>query len=357
MKVCIAGGGKVGMYLAQSLLAHHHKVTIIEPQEALCRSLADALDVPVVCGDAISFDTLRTADVASCDAFVAVTGNDEDNLVACQIAKREFGVDRTVARASNPKNRELLHTLGVDTVVCGTDNLSHILEREIETDTIRQLLSLGGGTASLNEILLPEDFAFAGKSIKDIPIPGNAILVSITRDTEFIIPHGNTVLLPWENGKDWKELALLAKNRRIDVRFIEKMPLGKDKETEGVSNILLLEEMQASFGKAEPDGRSHGNGPAVYYRFPGFQGSVGFISAIHDNFCAGCNRLRMTAEGKVKPCLCYEENFSLKEAVRAGNREEIRELLRSAVEKKPQRHCFAHTEQITEQRDMWKIGG
>ena len=146
MKVCIAGGGKVGMYLAQSLLAHHHKVTIIEPQEALCRSLADALDVPVVCGDAISFDTLRTADVASCDAFVAVTGNDEDNLVACQIVKREFGVDRTVARASNPKNRELLHTLGVDTVVCGTDNLSHILEREIETDTIRQLLSLGGGT-------------------------------------------------------------------------------------------------------------------------------------------------------------------------------------------------------------------
>ena len=118
--------------------------------------------------------------------------------MACQIVKREFGVDRTVARASNPKNRELLHTLGVDTVVCGTDNLSHILEREIETDTIRQLLSLGGGTASLNEILLPENFAFAGKSIKDIPIPGNAILVSITRDTEFIIPHGNTVLLPWD---------------------------------------------------------------------------------------------------------------------------------------------------------------
>ncbi len=198
MKVCIAGGGKVGLYLAQSLLAHRHKVTIIEPQEALCRSLADSLDIPVICGDAINFDTLRTADVASCDAFVAVTGTDEDNLVACQIAKREFGVDRTVARASNPKNRELLHTLGVDTVVCGTDNLSHILEREIETDTIRQLLSLGGGTASLNEILLPENFAFAGQAIKDIPIPGNAILVSITRDTEFIIPHGNTPLLPWD---------------------------------------------------------------------------------------------------------------------------------------------------------------
>lgn len=199
MKVCIAGGGRVGRYLAQSLLANHHSIIIIEPIEAQCRILADTLDIPVICGSSVSIDTLRTADVASCNAFVAVTGSDEDNLIACQIAKQEFGVNRTVARASNPKNRTLLHTLGVDTVVCGTDNLSHILEREIETDTIRQLLSLGGGTASLNEILLPENFKYAGKAIMDIPIPGNAILVSITRDTEFIIPHGNTVLLPWDH--------------------------------------------------------------------------------------------------------------------------------------------------------------
>lgn len=187
MNVCIAGGGKVGLYLAQSLQSHRHKITIIEPDEEQCRLLADTLDSPVICGSSVSFDTLRTAEVDSCDAFVAVTGSDEDNLVACQIAKREFGVDRTVARVSNPKNRELLHTLGVDMVVCGTDNLSHILEREIETDTIRQLLTLGGGTASLNEILLPENFKFAGTAVKDVPIPGDAILVSITRDTEFIL--------------------------------------------------------------------------------------------------------------------------------------------------------------------------
>ena len=180
MKVCIAGGGRVGRYLAQNLLANRHKVVIIEPVEAQCRMLADTLDISVICGNSISTDTLRTADVA------------------CQIAKQEFGVNRTVARASNPKNRGLLHTLGVDTVVCGTDNLSHILEREIETDNIRQLLSLGGGTASLNEILLPADFQFAGKQVMEIPIPGDTILVSITRDTEFIIPHGNTVLLPWD---------------------------------------------------------------------------------------------------------------------------------------------------------------
>ena len=196
MKVCIAGGGRVGRYLAQSLLTNHHSVVIIEPIEAQCRMLADSLDIPVICGDSISVDTLRTADVASCDAFVAVTNTDETNLVACQIAKREFGVNRTVARASNPKNRDILHTLGVDTVVCGTDNLSHILEREIETDTIRQLLSLGGGTASLNEILLPEDFQFAGKEIKEIPIPGDAILVSITRVHHPPRQHGAAAVGP-----------------------------------------------------------------------------------------------------------------------------------------------------------------
>ena len=158
MKVCIAGGGRVGRYLAQSLLANRHEIVIIEPVESQCRMLADMLDIPVICGDSISVDTLRTADVASCDAFVAVTGSDEDNLVACQITKRE-----------------------------------------IETDTIRQLLSLGGGTASLNEILLPENFLYAGKAIMDIPIPGDTILISITRDTEFIIPHGSTILLPWDH--------------------------------------------------------------------------------------------------------------------------------------------------------------
>ena len=81
-------------------------------------------------------------------------------------------------------------------LLAGSQTMSAVLG--VATDTIRQLLSLGGGTASLNEILLPEDFQFAGKEIKEIPIPGDAILVSITRDTEFIIPHGSTVLLPWD---------------------------------------------------------------------------------------------------------------------------------------------------------------
>lgn len=167
----------------------------------------------------------------------------------------------------------------------------------------------------------------------------------------------NTVLMPGVNEEAWKELALLAKKQSIDVRFIEKMPLGEEKGAEGISNLRLLEDMQKLFGKAAKDSRVHGNGPAVYYRFPGFQGSIGFISAIHGKFCSDCNRLRLTAEGLVKPCLCYQDSISLKEAVREENREEIGKLLKKAIEEKPLSHCFEHTEQVTEQRDMWKIGG
>ena len=120
MKVCIAGGGRVGRYLAQSLLANHHEIVIIEPVESQCRMLADMLDIPVICGDSISVDTLRTADVASCDAFVAVTGSDEDNLVACQIAKSLFQREKVICRVSDPHLQVLYHKAYELDTICPT---------------------------------------------------------------------------------------------------------------------------------------------------------------------------------------------------------------------------------------------
>ena len=120
MKVCIAGGGRVGRYLAQSLLANHHEIVIIEPVESQCRMLADMLDIPVICGDSISMDTLRTADVASCDAFVAVTGSDEDNLVACQIAKSLFQREKVICRVSDPHLQVLYHKAYELDTICPT---------------------------------------------------------------------------------------------------------------------------------------------------------------------------------------------------------------------------------------------
>ncbi len=193
MKVCIAGGGKVGFYLAKSLLDHNHHITLIETDEAQCRYLSNELGIPVIMGSAIDLHTLELADCANCSAFVSVMRSDESSLIACQMAKH-LGAKKTVARASNPENKILLRELGVDIVICGTDNLSHILEREIETDSMRQLLTLAGGSASLNEITLPENFIHQGKMLMELGIAGDANLVSVTRGEEFIIPNGRTTL-------------------------------------------------------------------------------------------------------------------------------------------------------------------
>lgn len=142
MKICIIGGGKVGFYLAKSLLEHGHEPVVIERQQRYCEKLADTLDIPVICGDGTTLEALEAAGCAGCAAFVAVSGNDETNLIACQLAKKVFGLPKTVARVNNPRNTEVLRRLGVDIPVSSTDNLGRLLEREVETDRIRQLLSM-----------------------------------------------------------------------------------------------------------------------------------------------------------------------------------------------------------------------
>jgi cyclic pyranopterin phosphate synthase len=135
------------------------------------------------------------------------------------------------------------------------------------------------------------------------------------------------------------------------------MPIGGEHTDQGVPNPELQKQMEEAYGTPERDRTVHGNGPAVYYRFPGFQGSVGFISAMHGKFCGTCNRLRLTSTGGVKPCLCYGETASVREAVRTGNRKQIREILAGAILDKPDSHCFEKEQDITEKKKMAQIGG
>lgn len=195
MRVCIVGGGKVGYYLAKTLLEHGHTPVLIEDDPAMCRKVADSLDLTVVCGDGTFAEVQESAGVAHCGAMVAVTGRDEDNLIVCQLAKQVFKVKRTVARVNNPKNAAVLKKLGVDIAVSATDNLTHLIEREVETAAIQQLLSMAGGTASLTEVLIPQGFAHAGKTLAELVIPKDSVVISITRDGELIVPRGSTQIL------------------------------------------------------------------------------------------------------------------------------------------------------------------
>jgi trk system potassium uptake protein TrkA len=209
MKICIVGGGKIGYYLAKTLMEHKHEPIVIEEDPVQCRRLADSLDLTVMCGSGTSPDVLESANLGQCGALVAVTGEDEDNLVACQLAKQVFHVKRTVARVNNPKNAAILRKLGVDIAVSSTEYLTHLIEREVETSAIRPILSLSGGEATLFEIAIPENFLYGGRPLSQMHIPNDNVVVSITRGEEMIVPRGSTVILPNDR------VVVLAKNNAL----------------------------------------------------------------------------------------------------------------------------------------------
>ena len=155
-------------------------------------------------------------------------------------------------------------------------------------------------------------------------------------------------------------LAALARELPVDVRFIELMPIGAGKRLAAVPNASVLAMIEEKYGKTEEDPEPRGSGPAVYRRAEGFTGRIGFISAMHGKFCGECNRLRLTSTGELKPCLCYADTVPLRGILRdeAGEKEErVREKIREAVELKPRAHCFEHKEDVTEKRRMAEIGG
>ena len=169
----------------------------------------------------------------------------------------------------------------------------------------------------------------------------------------------NVVLTEDGNAGDWPALLALAETRKLDVRFIELMPIGYGRQQRGVSNVQLLEKIRERYPGLERDTRQHGNGPAVYYHIPGFQGCVGFISAVHEKFCSSCNRLRLTAEGQLKPCLCYGEAVDLRSVLRRPDSDAalLQAAIRQAVRQKPRAHCFEDITAVTEGKEMVKIGG
>lgn len=177
----------------------------------------------------------------------------------------------------------------------------------------------------------------------------------------------------------WPQMVELAREYPVDVRFIEMMPIGYGRNFKTVNHQELLEEMKQAYPFMEEDDRVHGFGPAVYYRIPGFKGCVGFISAIHGKFCNDCNRVRLTSQGYLKPCLCYEDGADLRKILRNGQERpaeeghyrwplascpsderlqmELRQAMERTIAAKPAAHCFECPGQITEAHNMIAIGG
>lgn len=192
MNVVVVGGGKVGFYLSQTLLNHGHKPFVIEKSRMLCTEVANKLDIPVICGDGTTIETLEHAHADKADALIAVTGKDQDNLVACQLAKKRFKIPKTIARVNNPKNMAVMKSFGVDIAISSTDNIAKLLEREVDTAEIKQLLSINSGEASISEIIVPDNYIHNGKTLLELKLPEQFVIVSVIRNSKLLIPRGNT---------------------------------------------------------------------------------------------------------------------------------------------------------------------
>lgn len=183
------------------------------------------------------------------------------------------------------------------------------------------------------------------------------VLSSIAKVTAAGIPTKVNCLLQKElNEDEYLAFARMAFDQGIPVRFIEIMPVGFADAGEGLSNEDILLLLQKKWPQLTPDDRIHGNGPAVYYRIPGQPGAIGLISAMHGKFCDRCNRIRLTSQGKIQPCLCYEDAVDLLPVLRGGSEDELRETMAAAVMTKPPGHCFDERK-ASAGKSMVEIGG
>lgn len=175
---------------------------------------------------------------------------------------------------------------------------------------------------------------------------------------------GLPVKLNAVNRKELDPIPLVryAQEENLPIRFIEMMPVGYGKKYVGRSNEELRETLEAVCGNAEcmtnrEELSRMGSGPAVYYQFSDLKVPVGFISTIHGKFCDTCNRVRLTAEGYLKLCLCYDEGEDLRRVLREGEKENLRTIMEQTIFRKPAAHCFEHPAEMTETHEMVKIGG
>jgi trk system potassium uptake protein TrkA len=197
--IVISGGGMVGSFLARHLSERGHAVVVIEKKPERCERLATGTNALVILGDGCDYRTQEEARVDRADVFAAVTGEDDDNLVACQLARTSFGVPRAVARVNNPKNERIFNLMGID-AISSTTVIGHLIEEESTVGDIITLHTLKKGEFAIVEVEVPQQGSRAcGVMVKDLRLPKDMVLVTIIRGEDTLLPHGDTVLEPGDS--------------------------------------------------------------------------------------------------------------------------------------------------------------
>ncbi|HWQ21586.1 MAG TPA: TrkA family potassium uptake protein [Clostridia bacterium] len=194
MYIIIAGGGKVGSYLAHLLVGKGHDVAVIEQDAGACEALSEWGKALVINGDCCDLSALIDAGIEKTDRFAAVTGDDANNLVACQLAKVRFNVPLTTARINDPRNEDIFHKFGVDFALNSTNILATVIEEGIIVNDLIPLVSIAKGKATLVELKVADGSVAAGKTLRELSWPRGCVVASVVHDGNVIFPRGATEL-------------------------------------------------------------------------------------------------------------------------------------------------------------------
>jgi len=194
MYAVVAGGGKVGWNLARELIAKGHEVTLLESDRGHYLTIEQELEHAVQYGDATELWVLERAGIQRADLVIAVTGDDEDNVLICQVAKEKYLCDRVIARVNNPRNRQWFAMLGVQPVVSATDLILRLIEHEVPSYGLVHLLDLRDEQLEIIEIEVDPGAPAAEKTVSEIALPDGALIISVLRDGGGFVPKGDTLI-------------------------------------------------------------------------------------------------------------------------------------------------------------------
>jgi len=194
MYALIVGAGKVGWNLARELIDKRHEVTIIESSRRRYEVVEEELEHNIQYGDGTELWVLERAGVERADLAIAVTGDDEDNILICQVAKEKYGVERVVARCNNPRNLQHFELLGVKPAVSATDLIMRLIEHEVPKYGLVHLLDLKQERLEIIETEVIEGSVAAGATVRELNLPEGALVISILRDDGGFVPTGDSTI-------------------------------------------------------------------------------------------------------------------------------------------------------------------
>ena len=194
MYALLVGAGKVGWNLARELIGKGNEVTVVESNPGRYATVEEELEHAIQYGDGSELWVLERAGIERADLVIAVTGDDEDNILICQVAREKYGVARVIARCNNPRNLEHFELLGVKPAVSATDLILRLIEHEVPEYGLVHLLDLPEENLEIIELQVAEGSPGDGKQVKDLGLPDGSLVISILREGGGFVPAGDSVV-------------------------------------------------------------------------------------------------------------------------------------------------------------------